>query len=125
MTRNRKILLGIATIWPFIYLAVFFIVFFGFFIYSVSINDQGRTNSSNLPGPGIIMFFALHIFTIIWVLALTIFYIFNVFKNDRVDKDKKALWAVVIFLGNIFAMPVYWYLYIWRESPQTVPSQDA
>ena len=28
----------------------------------------------------------------------------------------KALWAIVLFLGNIFAMPVYWYLYIWKGS---------
>ncbi|NLG84554.1 MAG: hypothetical protein GX493_08130 [Firmicutes bacterium] len=42
-------------------------------------------------------------------------YIVNVFNTDLVDKDKKALWAVVLFFGNIIAMPIYWYLYIWRE----------
>jgi hypothetical protein len=41
----------------------------------------------------------------------------NVFRNDRVDKDKKVLWAVVLFMGNMIAMPIYWYLYIWREVP--------
>jgi hypothetical protein len=25
------------------------------------------------------------------------------------------LWAAVLFLGNITAMPVYWYLYVRRE----------
>jgi hypothetical protein len=39
----------------------------------------------------------------------------NVFRNDHVDKDKKVLWAVVLFMGNMIAMPIYWYLYIWRE----------
>jgi cytosine/uracil/thiamine/allantoin permease len=51
------------------------------------------------------------------VIALMVFYIVNVFRNDRVDKDKKALWAVVLFMGNMIAMPIYWYLYIWRETP--------
>jgi hypothetical protein len=50
-------------------------------------------------------------------MALMAFYIVNVFRNDRVDKDKKALWAVVLFMGNMIAMPIYWYLYIWREAP--------
>jgi hypothetical protein len=125
MTRNRKLLLGIATIWPFIYLVVFFIVFIGIFIYSVSMRSQSGANSSDLPGLGFMVFFALHLITMLWILALTIFYVINVFQNDRVDKDKKTLWAVVIFLGNIFAMPIYWYLYIWRELPQKTQSQGA
>ena len=62
-------------------------------------------------------FFAVHLFTMLWMMGLTIFYIVNVFRNDRVDKDKKALWAIVIFMGNIIAMPIYWYLYIWQEAP--------
>ncbi len=57
----------------------------------------------------------LHLLTMLSVLALTVFYIVNVFRNDRVEKDKKALWAVVIFLGHVIAMPVYWYFYIWRK----------
>jgi len=27
-----------------------------------------------------------------------------------------ALWANVIFLGDMIAMPIYWYLYIWKEA---------
>lgn len=52
-------------------------------------------------------------------MALTVFYMVNVFRNDRVEKDKKVLWAVVIFMASVIAMPIYWYLYIWRESPVT------
>jgi hypothetical protein len=51
-------------------------------------------------------------------MGLTVFYMVNVFRNDRVDKDKKVLWAVVIFMGNMIAMPIYWYLYIWREETE-------
>jgi type II secretory pathway component PulM len=47
----------------------------------------------------------------------------DVFQSNRVSADKKALWAVVLFLGNIFAMPVYWYLYLWR--PLSVRKSDA
>jgi cytosine/uracil/thiamine/allantoin permease len=49
------------------------------------------------------------------IMALLTFYIINVFRNDRVNKDMKILWAVVLFFGNFVAMPVYWYLYIWRD----------
>lgn len=63
------------------------------------------------------VFIALHLFTMLWLMGLTVFYMVNVFRNDRVDKDKKVLWAVVIFMGNMIAMPIYWYLYIWKEVP--------
>jgi hypothetical protein len=50
----------------------------------------------------------------------------NVFRNDQVEKDKKVLWAVVIFMGNMIAMPIYWYLYIWKDVPPgSLPSHSS
>ncbi len=66
--------------------------------------------------------FALHFLTMLFILALTIFYIVDIFRNNRVEKDKKALWAIVIFMGNAIAMPIYWYLYIWKEANVGGPS---
>lgn len=57
----------------------------------------------------------LHLFTMLLGLALTAFYVINVFINVHVPQEKKALWAVIIFLGGPIAWPVYWYLYIWRQ----------
>ncbi len=57
--------------------------------------------------------FRLHMLVMALVLALLAFYIVHLFLTPRVPSDKKALWAVVLFLGNLLAMPVYWYLYIW------------
>ncbi len=59
--------------------------------------------------------FVVHSLTILWTFALLAVYIRLLFKTDRVPADKKSLWAVVLFLGNMLAMPVYWYLYVWRE----------
>ncbi len=50
---------------------------------------------------------------------MLIIYIVNVFRNDWVEKDKKALWAVVLFLWHMVAMPVYWHLYIWHDPKGT------
>ena len=57
--------------------------------------------------------FRLQMFFMALMLALMAFYIVHVFRTDRVPADKKALWAVVLFLGNLFAMPFYWNFYIW------------
>ena len=53
----------------------------------------------------------------LWIFALMAYYIVNVFRNDRVAKDQKVLWLIVVFMGGFIAMPVYWYLFIWREPP--------
>ncbi len=108
MSKPAKVILGIATLWPPVYL----VIFIGFWFYLVlSITSQG---GSGLPF-GVIAIFVLHGFTMLWTFALIAIYIYNVFNNGRVANDKKALWAVVLFLGNMIAMPIYWYLYIWRD----------
>ena len=107
MRTLAKILLGLATLWPFAYLALFFIFILSSFFF-LSAGPEADPVSFRI-------IFLVHLLTMLWILALTVFYIVNVFRNERVDKDKKVLWAVVLFMGNIIAMPIYWYLYIWKE----------
>jgi len=112
MKKTGKILLGIASLWPITYM----VIFFSFFIFNFLRIMSGSTtgNHGNLPS-WTILIFILHMVTMLWIFVLLVIYIIDVFKNDKVDKDKKALWAIVLFFGNMIAMPIYWYLYIWRE----------
>jgi hypothetical protein len=49
------------------------------------------------------------------MFGLIAFYILFLFKTDRVPQDKKALWAAVLLLGNMLAMPVFFFLYVWPD----------
>ena len=60
----------------------------------------------------------LQMFFMALILALMAFYIIHVVRTNRVPADKKALWAVVLFLGTLFAMPFYWYFYIWPSADE-------
>jgi hypothetical protein len=51
------------------------------------------------------------------MFGLLTFYMVYLFRTDRIGQDKKALWAVALFLGNLIAMPVFFVLYIWPDSP--------
>lgn len=106
MSKTVKLLLGITTFWP----AAYMILFSAFIVSTIL--------SGFAPGSAFAVIFALHMVTMLLIAALTVFYIVNVFRNDRVDKDKKALWAIVLFLGNVIAMPVYWYIYFWKTEPE-------
>ena len=114
MKKPTKILVGIGTLWPFLYM----ILFFTFMLSSVFFLPSEGPESG--PPAGFVVLFTLHLFTMFWIMALTIYYMVNVFRNDQVDKDKKVLWAVVLFMGNMIAMPIYWYLYIWKEPALSV-----
>ncbi|HKO97428.1 MAG TPA: hypothetical protein VJU86_10570 [Pyrinomonadaceae bacterium] len=114
MKKSTKILLALATLWPFVYMILFFI-----FVFSSVLFMPGPSGEESGPPFFFAVFFALHLLTMLWMIALTVIYMVNVFRNDRVEKDKKVLWAVVLFMGSIIAMPIYWYLYIWKESPAT------
>ena len=121
MKKSTKILLGLATLWPFLYMILFLV----FILSSILFLPPGDGKESGPP-----FFFAVliavHLLTMLWIIGLTVFYIVNIFRNDRVEKDKKVLWAVVIFLGNMIAMPIYWYLYIWKEVPaRSLASQSS
>jgi hypothetical protein len=103
-----KTLLGGATLLPLLYM----IVFMGFMILAFGASVSGNASE---PPINFSVLFGLHLSIMVLSVGLTIFYIVNVFKNDQVEKDKKVLWAVVLFLGGIIAMPIYWYLYFWKE----------
>ncbi|HEY0323868.1 MAG TPA: hypothetical protein VGC66_23165 [Pyrinomonadaceae bacterium] len=112
MKKSNKVLLGIGTFWPFVYIPIFMLTIFSTFIFS----GGGQPNDA-FP----LMFLVimpLHMLTIFGSLALTIFYVVNIFRNPRVEKDKQVLWVALLLLAGMMAAPVYWYLYIWREEPQ-------
>jgi hypothetical protein len=111
MSKPVKVLLGIATAWPLVYVGLFMFAIFGMMI----LEFYAPTVSSDEMPIWFFVLFAGYFLTFIWMMGLIVIYILHLFKTDRVPKDQKALWAVVIFLGNMLAMPVYWYLYIWRE----------
>ena len=104
MNRTVKIALGLATVWPLVYMFVFFAFVLGMLF---SIQQHAAPANGGMP-PSFIGLFALHFLTMLWVIALTGFYIVHVVRNERIPKDQKVLWVLVVFLGGFIGMPVYW-----------------
>jgi heme/copper-type cytochrome/quinol oxidase subunit 2 len=116
MSKRIKILLGLATLWPFLYIIAFLIL----------VVVQIYLFATNAPRPAddvphlFYIMWVLTGFTALWMLGLAIFYFVHVFRNHQIEMDKRILWAVILFVGNAFAMPIYWYLYIWRNQGDSV-----
>jgi hypothetical protein len=129
LTRPTKIVVGILTAWPVAYIFLFF-AFIAGIIFWVSRSASGGGPHSSGPPVAFLLLFAAHFATILLMFGLIAFYIVFLFKSDRVPQDKKALWAAVLFLGNMLAMPVFFYLYVWpdewpRRKAQTVGGNRA
>ncbi|HTS83254.1 MAG TPA: hypothetical protein VMH40_21840 [Myxococcaceae bacterium] len=122
MSKGVKLLLGVATLWPLLYLGLFV----GWWLSMMLRMSSGHPwvpMQGPLGGMGLV--FGLHCLTMAWVAGLLVVYIVDVFRNPRVRNEQKALWAVVLFLGNVFAMPVYWSLHVWPEPASGGPAPPS
>jgi ATP-dependent Zn protease len=199
MKKSTKILLGVATIWPVVYMLLFFVTIFSVLIFSSFAQERSNRNSQSIDliqleqkikngelksltirgsemtaidrfndheyrvqvtndrtkseilkqareldaggkprvervdeesggtfptlfPIGFIVLFVVHMFTILLIMALIAFYIVQVVRTDRLDQTMKILWTVLICMVGMGAMPVYWYLYIWREPANAAPA---
>ena len=66
---------------------------------------------------GMIILFSAHIVTVFLIMGLMPLYIILAVKSDRLDQSARIIWVVLMCMLGMFAMPVYWYLYIWRGAP--------
>ena len=116
LNKPIKLIVGALTAWPLVYM----FVFLGFIV--VSIARMGRTGdpARGMPTTALV-FFVVHFATILLMFGLLTFYAVYLYNSERVPKDKKALWAAVLFLGNVVAMPVFFYVYVW---PDEWPNQQ-
>lgn len=198
--RSTKVLLGIATVWPIIYMVLFFLAIFSFILF---IPSEGRSNrdsedidliqlerkiqngelkqltvrprefigfdrvanreyhtevtnestrsevlskaqehdANGQPrvarieeetdppvSPafpiGIVALFGAHMLTILLMIGLMPLYVILAVKNDRLDQTMRIIWVVLFCMLGFFAMPVYWYQYIWRKPPVSLAGSD-
>lgn len=107
-----RLLLGIVTLLPLAYMA-------GFMWMVLS---SIRTEVPPFDVDQFHVLFAMHLGMMALVFGLLVFYIVHLFRTSAIRNDMKALWAVVLFFGNMPAMIVYWYLYVWRNRPRGNPT---
>ena len=103
--------LGFLSFWPFFYI-VFFII--------SSFTDFGNkilnlSNTTLHPTIQILFFITMAIMYLIMA-----YYIIFLFRTDAVKGGKRALWAVVLFYGNIIALPIFWFMYFYRKDSKPI-----
>lgn len=92
--------------WPPLYMVFFVVV-----VASAAIASS-RDGEAELA-----VLFGLHLATMVVVALLLVVFIVDCYRSPRVPDDRRTLWAVILFLGNLLAMPVYWWIYV-RPGPR-------
>ncbi len=103
MSKSVKITWAVLTLLPIIYF-----IFFVFFVTSLDQNQPAVELNDQLKS-----MFYLHIASMSLLAALIVSYLVYLFKTRAVPKDKRAMWAVVLIAGNMFAIPFFWFFYVW------------
>ena len=83
------------------------------------VEDTAQTEVSPFVPICLAAVFGAHLITMVLIMGLMPLYIILAIKSERVDQTMKIIWAVLICMLGLLAMPVYWYLYIWRKAPPT------
>jgi len=104
--RSRKLkLLGIATVWPFVYMVLFF---------GVILSMIALTASGDFPFWIMACVFPLHFFTILLTFGLLVVYIMLVVNSVEFDSSQRTMWIVALFLGGWIAQLVAFVVFVWR-----------
>jgi hypothetical protein len=109
MNRFLAILIGFFTVFPFVSIAAMLYAYFGTTVY-----PNGEVESP-VSLPVLIVIVISCLVTIVDVIVLPVPYVMHVFKNGRLNDNQKIVWTSVILVGNILAMPFYWYWYMWKQ----------
>lgn len=58
------------------------------------------------------LFVALRLAFGICGLIMMVGFIYRTLKSDSVPRSKRGFWVAVLLLGNVFALPFFWFWYV-------------
>lgn|SRR5574338_165546 len=122
MSKSSKIILGILSFLPFVFLLGYFVWFIGLFIHMMGAAGSGNAYPGEMPDHflgNMIWMIILMALMAIFTFGLFIYYVVHVVNNKTIDSSERLVWILVFIFANMMGFPIYWYMRIWRETPVT------
>ena len=107
MSTQRKVWLGIASIVPLVLMLAYMVVLFLTFVTTDVDEDE--------PTWMFVAMFVLIALSVLSAWAMLAYYIVWLFRIEPADDSKKTLWIVLLLMLQGLALPIFWFLFIWRE----------
>jgi hypothetical protein len=118
VSKPKKILLGVLTVWPLAYMMTFVVTVLGLVMTASGVRPPSGPGSG--PPAWVPLLFVAHIGTMMLMLGLTVFYGIHAYRSVRVPENRRIIWVLLNVLGSFIAQGFYWYLFIWREPEPVV-----
>ena len=107
--RPLQFALGVCTLWP--------LARFVYDNYDMLVSGGDPANPFREWRPTTLLDFS----SLALYLALLVFFLIYTYRSARVPTDKRAAWTFFLLFAGFVAMPLFWFMYIWRP----VPAQEA
>ena len=131
ISKPVKILIGILTLlvvlYPFVIMPAFMMLFM-FIPGFPFIDPQNFLNPSDMfqaMMPFMMVFYPLIMCLSVVQLGLQVFYIIHEIKNRALTDTFRILFAIGTFFMPYVAMPIYYFVSIWKDAPAVPPSTSA
>lgn len=109
-SRFGMVVLGVLTFWPPLYMVLFMGIMFGSILLIPSGTSQGE--------PWFLaVIFPLHLFTMLEMMALTVYYAVSVYQDPELQSDRKLLWMIIVLLGGFIGQAIFYVLWKVRRHP--------
>jgi hypothetical protein len=111
-SKSRRVLLGVLSVAPVVYFFTFLTIMFSAFLRNLDVENVDPTRFRQI----FASIFVLHVVVMALGFALTIYYLVLVFRSKTMEQWQKMLWGLLLFFGNIFVLPIFFFVYIWRRA---------
>lgn len=119
-SRRKVTALGVATVWPFVYMGFFFGVVLSMIAFAFS---------GDYPFWLLGCVFPLHFLTIFLSLGLLVVYVILVVRSDEFDSSQRTMWIVALIIAGWIPQLVGFIVFVWRPwiaaHPRPVTAQPA
>ena len=130
ISKPVKILIGVLTVFTVLFPFLIMPVFMMFFVLGTGFpffNPQSVPNPNDFEAilPFMFVFYPLMMCFSIVQIGLQIFYIIHEIKNKTLSDTFRILFIIGNFFLPYVAMPIYFFAYLWKDTPQESQPQQA
>lgn len=114
-SRFGLVVLGALTFWPPLYMVLFMATVFGSIMMIPSGGSQGE--------PWFLtVIFPLHFFTMLEMMAVTVYYAVIVYRDPGLQGDRKLLWMIIVLLGGFVGQAIFYVMWMVKRHPGVLGS---
>lgn len=110
MKKQKSVILGILAFLPMFYIVLSWILIIPDMFKPINTSSTMERGMSQAAGLHIIM----DILFLIAIIIVIIIFVLNVRNNKSIQEKNKNTWTVLIIIGSVITIPIYWYNYILK-----------